>query len=375
MMKSRVLSSDLLRVCAALAMVFVVVVHVDAAVPNYNPLRDPSFGPIPGEDPSYSDYLGIAPPFPGNVSSAILNTTSGTPGLDDVVFQNLVSAKWLVYYLYQRGVEGFNASDFINAGFPNTTFDRIAQIRDNEAGHLRVFQDHISNASVVPGPCKYDYGLTGDPTQYLAFATLVELTFMALLSGLTGQVKLDTSKSALAVIGQAETRHEVWFLTDIWGSPKYGGLPFAGPVETFYPYATQILGTSSGFLINGSCPPANPPYGIGSQNLPALIYNSNTTSTLAPGTKIELIVVTISGNQLAKAENYYAVFFHALNTYSLPFNTSTGIVTIPAQIEPLGLLLIVIADEPGAPTAESVLAGPLPILQAPTSVQPYVAGF
>ncbi len=29
MMKSRVLSSDLLRVCAALAMVFVVVVHVD----------------------------------------------------------------------------------------------------------------------------------------------------------------------------------------------------------------------------------------------------------------------------------------------------------------------------------------------------------
>jgi hypothetical protein len=28
-MKSRVLSSDLLRVCAALAMVFVLVVHVD----------------------------------------------------------------------------------------------------------------------------------------------------------------------------------------------------------------------------------------------------------------------------------------------------------------------------------------------------------
>jgi hypothetical protein len=49
-----------------------------AAVPNYNPLRNPSFGPIPGEDPSYSDYLGVAPPFPGNLSRPILNTTSGT---------------------------------------------------------------------------------------------------------------------------------------------------------------------------------------------------------------------------------------------------------------------------------------------------------
>ncbi len=125
-----------------------------AAVPNYNPLRDPSFGPIPGEDPSYSDYFGVAPPFPGNLSSPILNTTSGTPGLDDVVFQNLLSAEWLVYNVYQQGVELFNASDFINAGFPNTTFDRIAQIRDSEAGHARVFQDQISNASVVPGPCK-----------------------------------------------------------------------------------------------------------------------------------------------------------------------------------------------------------------------------
>jgi hypothetical protein len=194
------------------------------------------------------------------------------------------------------------------------------------------------------------------------------------VSGLTGQVKLDISKGALAVIGQVEARHEVWFLTDIWGSPKYGGLPFAGPVDTFYPYATQILDISRAFLKDGSCPPANPPYPIGAQHLPPLTYNTNITSTLAPGTKIELIVDTSSGNQLAKADNYYAVFFHALNTYSVPFNTRTGIVTIPAQIEPLGLLLIAIADEPGAPTAKSVLAGPLPILQAPTSLRPYLAG-
>jgi hypothetical protein len=109
--------------------------------------------------------------------------------------------------------------------------------------------------------------------------------------------------------------------------------------------------------------------------LPRLTYNTNITSTLAPGTTIELIVESNSGRQLAKADNYYAVFFHALNTYSVPFNTSTGIVTIPAQIEPLGLLLIAIADEPGAPTAESVVAGPLPILLAPLSLRPYLAGY
>ena len=135
-------------------------------------------------------------------------TTSGPIGEDDILFQNLLSAEWAVFNFYQQGVEDFNASVFIDLGLPNTTYQRITEIRDNEAGHLRIFQDSISATSIKPGPCKYKYGFT-NAMEFLALQNIIEVSSMAFLTGLAQQAKALPTIGALLAIGQTETRHEV----------------------------------------------------------------------------------------------------------------------------------------------------------------------
>ena len=66
-------------------------------------------------------------------------------------------------------------------------------------------------------------------------------------------------------------------------------------------------------------------------------------------------------------QSYYAVFFHGLNNISMPFDTKTNSSNIPSSFDTQGIILVVIADEPGVPTLESVVAGPLFLLQQPVT--------
>lgn len=171
-------------------------------------VTDSSCGPIPGESSLYSDYMGTDPPFPANMTSAVPATTTGPAGEDDVVFQNLLSAEWAVFSFYQQGVEAFNQSVFTDLGLPNTTYQRITEIRDNEAGHLRIFQDSISSTSVKPGICSYDFGWS-DAMGFLALQNIIEVSSMAFATGLAQQAKSSATIGALVGIGETETRHEV----------------------------------------------------------------------------------------------------------------------------------------------------------------------
>ena len=180
-----------------------------AAPPTQAQLADPNYGPIPGQSSIYSTYTGKAPPFPASNPSPVNATTTGEPGPDDLLFQNLLSAEWAVFSFYQQGVEAFNETSFTDLKYPNTTYERICEIRDNEAGHLRIFQDQISTTSIKPGACQYDYPFGSDPQTFLAVQTLIEVSSMAFLTGLAQEAKLNVSKGALEAIGQVETRHEV----------------------------------------------------------------------------------------------------------------------------------------------------------------------
>lgn len=75
-------------------------------------LSNPKWGSIPGEADIYSSYTGIQAPWPGNTTGAILNTTTGPPGTDDLLFQNLLAAEWIIFSFYQQGLERFNESAF-----------------------------------------------------------------------------------------------------------------------------------------------------------------------------------------------------------------------------------------------------------------------
>ena len=179
-------------------------------------LSDPKCGPIPGESSYYTDYPYKSPPFPANTTGPIAATATGPLGEDDILFQNLLSAEWAVFNFYQQGVEAFNESVFIDLGLPSTTYQRIIEIRDNEAGHLRIFQDSISAASLKPGACKYEYGFS-NAREFLALQNIIEVSSMAFLTGLAQQAKELSTVGALTAIGQTETRHEV----DIASNPHF----------------------------------------------------------------------------------------------------------------------------------------------------------
>ena len=325
-------------------------------------LDDPNFGPIPGESSYYTNNNSTSPPFPGNYSQPVFPTSNGTAGPDDLLFQNLLGAELAIYAFYQFGVEAFNQSVFEEAGYPAHTYQRIIEIRNNEAGHARIFEEQISTASTKPAPCKYQFGITS-PVAYLAAHTVVEISSMAFLTGLILQAQLDSSKAALVAIAETESRHEAWGLIDIWQQS-----PFAGPVDTVFPYANEILDTTKVFIVPGSCPAGNPDYPVPSQNLPALSYLTKST-TLLPGSPITFAFADPTNQPRFEAgKPYYAVYFHGLLNITEPFDTKTNKTSIPPEFEARGLFLAVISDTPGAPTIDSVVAGPLIITEQPLVV-------
>ncbi|PQE14063.1 stress response rds1p protein [Rutstroemia sp. NJR-2017a BBW] len=301
-----------------------------SALPAQLNISDPATGPIPSENTYYSDYRGKASPFPANNTSPVLPTVSGPPGPDDLLFQNLLGAEWAVYSFYQQGVEAFNTTSFTSIGFANTTYDRIQEIRDNEAGHLRIFQDSISNTSIKPGACKYDFGWSS-AEEFLALQVLIEISSMAFAAGLVQQAKTNITKGALMGIGETETRHETWALIQVWGVD-----PFAGPIDTSFP-----------------------------QNLPQMSAAGNVTA----GGNITFVYRDETNvPNFEDGKDYYAVFFHGLVIISVPFDTKTNSTVFPAELELKGMVLAVIAGEIGAPTEESVVAGPAFILEQPTAL-------
>ena len=194
---------------------------------------DPECGPIPGESSLYNDHISKSRPFPADVTAAILPTTSGPAGKDDVLFQNLLSAEWTVFSIYQQGVEASNKSDL---GLPSTAYRRITEIRDNETGHLRTFQDSISPFSLKPGPCNYDF-MWKNAAKFLALQTIIEVSSMAFATALAQLAKSNLTVGTLVAVGETESRHEVtpWpsFLLNIRSYLLYTihGLPWKSGIK------------------------------------------------------------------------------------------------------------------------------------------------
>lgn len=317
---------------------------------------------VPGESALFTTYTGKKTPLASNYTQVINATGTGEPGQDDLLFQNLLAAEWVIYTFYQEAVEIFNTSSFTKLGFPNTTYERIREIRNNEAGHARIFQDNISNNSLKPGPCTYSFGFGDNAMKFLALQVYIEVASQAFLTGLQLQADLNHSRAALMAIGQVEARHNSWALIDNWKVS-----PFSGPSDTIYPYANQILDMTNSFVT--SCPSENPEYPSPRQNLPQMVFWANGTSA-TPGSQIQPYFYQ-SANQpkFQTGKEYYAVFYHGVNTLSVPYDWQKGIVTIPKEIDiASGIIIVNIADKKDAPTEDSVVAGPMVILEQPNAL-------
>ncbi|KAK8041275.1 hypothetical protein PG994_014282 [Apiospora phragmitis] len=358
-----------LRACAlatfgAVALSKPVDTHRRAAYAEAQKLADPSYGPVPGESPIFNTYWGKAPTWPGNLTDAVMPTKKGPPGVDDQVWQNLLAAEWIIFSFYQQAVEMFNESSFIAAGMPNTTYRRVQEIRNNEAGHLRIFQNQISETSVKPGACKYNFPLQrprllpcvghglGDLQHGFPHGSCAASQARQCEGRHVGHRRDGDAPRGLAIDGHLEGEPP--------GRPVGHGLPLRqrGPWQHGQPRGTRQL------------PQENPEYPTPNQHLPALGASKNTTS-LAPGSTIDL-AFTDSKNQpkFVKGKQYYAVFFHGQANETVPIDTcdwpkKSISVQIPAKFEEKGVIAAVLADTPGAPTKETIVAGPGIILEQP----------
>lgn len=72
--------------------------------------------------------------------------TEGDLPLDDALFQDLLAVEWAILQFYTRAVEMFNETSF--QGFPDTTYARIQQIRDEEAARVQLVRG-VRNSFII----------------------------------------------------------------------------------------------------------------------------------------------------------------------------------------------------------------------------------
>lgn len=178
---------------------------------------------------------------------------------------------------------------------------------------------------------------------------------MAFLTGLAQQAQLNATKGALTAIGETESRHNTWALMDIWDVNS-----FAGSFDTSFPYANQILYSTNRSWQLPSREPAIP---IPHARNCALHLQPQNQLPLTSGTEIEFVFTTAP--TVWEDQPYHAVFFHELQNVSMCFDTKTNTTTIPDFDLNKALILGVIADEVGAPYKESVVAGPVLLVEQP----------
>lgn len=314
--------------------------------------------PIVGQYEPYNNQRGLDPPYPGNRKDPILPTSSGPPAPDDELFQSLASAEWTITYFYQDAIRRFKSEDFTKLGFPDDTFDRLQEIRNNEVGHVKITTDMISDASVKPGPCRYNFNISS-AMEFIIRQTLIEASGPAFLPGLTSQAKESRSQGVLTSLSQIEVRHGTWSTMSLFGAN-----PFTGPADTLYPYPMQILSQVSQYIIPGSCPKHNPPFPNPPQR--AVTMTSNPPFPQS-GDEVQFVFpVPQLQPKFQPGKEYHAVYFHALGNITGKFDTKSGRSRIPGEFDKgKGVIVAVVADQPGAPTEESVVAGPLLMLQQP----------
>jgi Ferritin-like domain len=264
-------------------------------------------------------------------------------------------------------------------GLPDTTYQRITEIWDNEAGHLRLFQDSISATSSKPGSCRYDYGWTS-AQEWLALQNTIEVSSMVFATGLAQSALLKSTVSALVGIGESETRHEVGTVLIHPLIFVANHLSVVGPHRHLEPRPLRRAHRHHLLLrerdplrhdVQLRCPrqlpPRKPRIPVPSQHLPQLFYNG-TTSTGHPGSPIEFVFVG-SYPDFKAGKDYYAVFNHGAQNITVPFDVKTNSSVIPDKFESgKGIIISVIADEVGAPTLDNVLARPLVLLQQLSSL-------
>lgn len=281
---------------------------------------------------------------------------------DQLLFQNLLAAEWIVDSMYASGLQHFTQSDFTAAGYPNNTYAQLESVYQNENGHLRLFERAIDENVIKPGRCNYSYGFeqisnkTEAAQIYMNIVSEVEIGSMAYLTGLAHQAEqVETLYTIMGTIS-AETRH----LTYVNGQVLVVG-NFVGPTDTIYPFPLQLLSVTKQFIVPNSCPHDNPPYPSPDQNLPKLLLDIKRSNIQSKNGNLTLSALLTDSQ--AK-DDLHVVFFQSVFNYTekvTSLGNNTYQVNIPTLTSDKGNLIVALSNTSHVTKKEDIIAGPLEI--------------
>lgn len=173
------------------------------------------------------------------------NATEATNANDIQILNFALTLELLDSTFFAEGLNNFTAADFEAAGFPNTTFDFITRIRDNELGHAAALQSAIGSLGGTPvQQCNYSFPVS-NVTQFVEIAQRLENVGVSAYDGTLAFLTSPQLQTTGATIASVEARHAAYL------NLLRGMIPFPDALDTPLPIAT-VLGITDAFVV--SCP-------------------------------------------------------------------------------------------------------------------------
>lgn len=278
------------------------------------------------------------------MKKAIIKRAAASNYTDADILQYALTLEHLEATFYREALSKYSSADFVKAGFPNTTYADLVQVRDHEAQHVTLLTGGLTAAGATPvSACNYSFPYT-DPKSFLALSQVIEGVGVSAYLGAAAYIANADYLTIAASILTVEARHNslVRYLN--------GADPFPTPEDT--PQTPrEVVSIAGAFFV--SCPTGSAPTIM---PFPAL-KPGMMPSNLAAGAMIPFTVA----NGTTVASPAYCAFANGLSVAYQPY--TNGACAVPKAME--GQTYVVLTSSNGSLSDETTIAGPA-ILELPS---------
>ncbi|KAF8322753.1 ferritin-like domain-containing protein [Cantharellus anzutake] len=251
---------------------------------------------------------------------------------DSDIFQIALTLEHLENAFYTEGLKKYDAAAFRKAGFPDWVRERITQVAEHEATHVKSLEKKLGSAATQP--CTYQFPDT-DAKSFVTLAGALEWggasAYLGAISHLTDPDDITVAGSILAT----EARQAAWI-----NSAALKGFPWDGSFNTPLT-ADEVLGIVQGFF--KTCPASNP------KLIAAPFPSKLTVGKAVLGHNVAVTFTPPSGS----TQQFYLALRSGLKTHVSPI--VGGQAKLPAHLQ--GNVFATVVDNPNVTTDANTVAG------------------
>ncbi|KAH8992562.1 ferritin-like domain-containing protein [Lactarius hatsudake] len=217
---------------------------------------------------------------------------------------------------YTEGLSRFTQKDFVDAGFPDWSYDRFKQIAAHEAAHVHFLEATLGDKATKPCTYKFPYD---NPKSFVELSHVLETVGDSAYVGASKFFENKDYLLAAATVLSTEVRHSAWV-----DSAIRKGSAWSGPFDSYT--------IASGFIT--SCPSTNP-------KLPATRFATLTLPDPAsawPGSTTPISFIAPSN--LDRSTKLYGAFLSGQEALIVPLSDDSKSVSVPDTLRGTVYLLV-----------------------------------